>query len=360
MNEHGGNIYKIARANGKAEYLDYSANINPLGLADSVRKAIIDNIDSIIHYPDTEGYAVKEAIAQHYGICHENIVLGNGAVELMYVLGHVLKPRRVVTVAPAFSEYERTAEVCGAKLHHITLEEANGFCVEIPSVLRELERGDLLFLGNPNNPTGTMLERDKLIVLIEAAQRCGATVAMDESFIDFVADSERYTVRHVTREYDNVVVLHSLTKFYAIPGLRLGFAILPTRLVEQVEKGKDPWNVNTLAQAAGCVALTDTMYQERSRRIVAEAKDSLYQAIGEIEGLCPFVPSVNFMLVKITKDGWDAPRLKQAMAEKERILIRDCSQYEGLNQQFFRVAVKSLEENLRLTEALKRVVGENI
>lgn len=360
MNEHGGNIYKMTRHSGVDTYLDYSANINLLGLADSVCKAIVDEIDAIIHYPDTEGFALKEALANHYGLARDMIVLGNGAVELMYVLGHVLRPRRVLTVAPAFSEYERTAEVCRAEIVYITLDEANGFRIVGEQIAGRLQEGDLLFLGNPNNPTGTMLTQEEIVPIVEAARSCGATVAVDESFIDFVIDSARYTMRHLVKAYDNLIVLHSLTKFYAIPGLRLGFAIAPTKLARLLERGKDPWNVNTLAQAAGCAALGDGVYQVRSRAVVAEEKKWLYQAVAKIDGLEPLAPSVNFMLVKITKRGLDAPRLKERMAEKAHILIRDCSQYEGLDGRFFRVAVKSHEENLRLAEALKRVVGEMI
>lgn len=360
MNEHGGNIYKMARDSGDVVYLDYSANINPLGLAESVRRAITDNLESIIHYPDTEGFALKTAIADRYGSARESIVLGNGAVELMYVLGHVLRPRRVLTVAPAFSEYERTADVCGAELRHIALDEADGFCITAKRIAGELQNQDMLFLGNPNNPTGTMLKREEIIPIVDAAQMCGAVVVVDESFIDFVADSEKYTMRHLTKEYDNLVVIHSLTKFYAIPGLRLGFAIAPQDIAERMECGKDPWNVNTLAQAAGCAALCDTEYQRRSRSFVAEEKDRLYRIIAEIEGLEPLMPSVNFILVKIKTDNLDATGLRKIMAERERILIRDCSRYEGLDRRFFRVAVKSHEENMRLTEALKRVVGETV
>ncbi len=361
MHEHGGNIYKIARQNSHtSEYLDYSANINPLGLAESVRSAIIDGIDSIIHYPDTEGFALKQAIAKHYRIDRNTITLGNGAVELMYVLGHVIRPRRVLTVAPAFSEYERTAEICDAPICYLPLTESNGFRVDAETAVRELMAGDLIFLGNPNNPTGTMMSRDDLIPIIKKAKNCGAIVAVDESFIDFVEDGEDYTVRYLTTDYDNLVVFHSLTKFYAIPGLRLGFTVSCSALRAKLEWGKDPWNVNSLAQIAGCVALSDTVYQERSRALVRKEKNDLYRMVQTIEGLEPFYPSVNFMLIKITKKGLTAEKVKQMMAEKEQILIRDCSKYEGLSDAFIRVAVKNHEQNMRLIEGLKRVVGEMI
>ncbi|MBQ8682211.1 MAG: threonine-phosphate decarboxylase [Selenomonadales bacterium] len=360
-NEHGGNIYKMARQSaGSAEYLDYSANINPLGLADSVRSAIINKIGSIIHYPDTEGFALKEAIAGHYGIAYETITLGNGAVELMYVLGHVLSPKRVLTAAPAFSEYERTAEICGAPIRYIQLDEDKGFRIDAEAAARELKAGDLMFLGNPNNPTGMMLRREEITIILKKAKACGAAVAVDESFIDFVKLSEQYTVRHLTAEYDNLIVLHSLTKFYAIPGLRLGFAVSCPQLRAKLEWGKDPWNVNSLAQEAGCAALRDDRYQEESRMLVNREKDHLYRALQSIEGLLPFPPSVNFMLVKITKDGLTAGQVRQLMAEREQILIRDCSAYEGLSERFIRVAIKSHEQNLKLIEGLKRVVGELI
>jgi len=360
--EHGGNLYKAIRqkgSNGK-EFLDFSANINPLGLADSVRKMLLDSLECIIHYPDADAHDLKQAIAQFYNIEEKRITAGNGAVELLYILCHIVKPRRVLVTAPTFSEYERAARACGAVIDYCYLSEDTGFAIDVQDIAARIPDSGIIFIGNPNNPTGTLLSNCQLEYLCKTANHHNSIVVIDESFIDFLPDDSSYTCRHMLTAYPNLVIIHSLTKFYAIPGLRLGFAVAAPRLTALLHAGKDPWNVNALAQNAGVIAIQDSHYRTKSQEFMLKAKDDLYADLLTVPGLKPFSPSANFILVNIADTGLTATRLKQLMFQ-QNILIRDCSNYPGLSPAYIRLAVKLPAQNRILVKTLKQViVGDSL
>lgn len=354
---HGGNVHAWARAGGSSvdSVLDFSANINPLGLAGSVQQAIDQSIKLIVHYPDAEAALLKAAISSYYNVDVEAITAGNGAVELLYVLAHTLRPKRVLIPAPSFSEYQRAARAADAEVEYAYLSPANNFAVDIDAICNRLHHVDMVFIGNPNNPTGTLLPRSALERLVSAAGQAGVLVVIDESFIDFISDGHAYTCRPLLTQYDNLVIVHSLTKFYAIPGLRLGFALSNPRLAGRLHAAKDPWNVNLIAQAAGVAALSDQCYQETSRQVVECEKKILYAGLQALTGLKPFLPSVNYILIDIAATGQTAARLQQTLAE-QGILIRDCSNYPGLSPYYIRVAVKLHEQNKMLLMRLEQAV----
>jgi threonine-phosphate decarboxylase len=356
--EHGGNLYAaIRKAGGSfAEILDFSANINPLGLSKKIRETLHESLESIIHYPDAQGFALKQAISQQYRVSTEYITIGNGAVELMYVLCHMIKPKRILVTAPTFSEYERAARACGAMIEYFNLNESTDFDIDVQGMTKRLSGIDVIFICNPNNPTGQLLENTQIEPLLLAAKKQNTYVVVDESFIDFLPDDSIYTCRSFLEHYDNLIIVHSLTKFYAIPGLRLGFSLASFKVTNLLHEGKDPWNVNTLAQNAGVAALGDHMYQVESKEFIAKIKIELYNNLLEIDGLKPYLPSVNFILINIKKTQMTAEELRQAMAT-HNILIRDCSNYPGLSSQYIRVAVKRPEQNIRLVETLEKVIG---
>lgn len=354
---HGGNVHAWARAGGGSvnNVLDFSANINPLGLAGSVQQAIDQSIKLIVHYPDAEAILLKDAISSYYNVDIEAITAGNGAVELLYLLTHTLRPKRVLIPAPSFSEYQRAARAADAEVEYAYLSPTNHFAIDIDAICSRLPHVDMVFIGNPNNPTGTLLPRSALERLVSAAGQAGVFVVIDESFIDFISDGQAYTCRPLLTQYDNLVILHSMTKFYAIPGLRLGFALSNPRLAARLHAAKDPWNVNLIAQAAGVAALSDQDYQERSRQVIACEKKVLYGGLQAITGLKPFLPSVNYILIDIAATGQTAARLRQTLAE-QGILIRDCSNYPGLSPYYIRVAVKLHEQNKMLLKHLEQAV----
>ena len=354
---HGGNIYAAARDSGlaAADFLDFSANINPLGLSPQVRTALVAAMDSVVCYPDPDAVALKTVIADTYQVPGECIETGNGAVELIYLLCRALSPRRVLLPAPTFGEYEGATRAAGLPVSRISLFAGANFIPDIAAISTALQPGDLLFFCNPNNPTGVIMTREQLEPLIEQAAKIGAHIVIDESFIDFRPAERGESCRNLVGRYRSVSVLHSLTKFLAVPGLRLGFLLAEPALVQRLELLRDPWNVNVMAQAAGVAGLQDAVYRQETVRLVSREKDAMREQLQTIQGIKVLPPSVNFVLVELNATGWTAERLQQRLWQ-ERILIRNCASFSGLSDRYIRLAVKQPAENRRLIGLLKKIM----
>lgn len=351
--QHGGNVYEAARKQGGslADFLDFSANINPLGLAVGVRSALAKAIDSVVCYPDPEAIDLKQAIADCYEVREETVAVGNGAVELIYLLCRALAPNRVLLPAPTFGEYSAGARAAGLRTEFFALDAGSGFRLDTAKAGRMLRRNDLLFVCNPNNPTGTVLARTELMPLLAAAESCGAWIAVDESFIDFRPQREE-TCKPLLNQFACLIVLHSLTKFLAVPGLRLGFALARPELVQRLRLLHDPWNVNVMAQAAGVAGLADRDFRRRTVELVQTENCYLFEEFQYLPGCRPLPPSVNYMLADIGATGWNAARLQAALLP-HRILVRDCGSFSGLSSSYIRVAVKNRDANQRLVQTIK-------
>lgn len=357
--DHGGNVYAVARLTGAApgSLLDYSANINPLGLPPAARAAVEDALAGVVHYPDAEAAALKEAIARRYAVDPGIITCGNGAAELLYVLCHMRPPRRVLVAAPTFSEYERAARAAGAAIEYHTLSAADGFALDPAAFAARLPGIDIAFLCTPNNPTGRLLPRAAAEEIIAAAAARGALVVVDESFLDFCPDADAHTCRPLLAKYSNLLIIQSLTKFYAIPGLRLGFMLAHPDIGGLLDRGKDPWNVNSLAQVAGVAALAAEDYRAASLAAIPAARDGLFAALAALPGVRPFPAAANFILADIAGTGLTAAALRQAILPAG-LLIRDCANYPGLSPDYIRLAVKLPDDNRRLLAALGQVLKE--
>lgn len=346
--EHGGNIYQE-----NSIWIDFSANINPLGMSPLVRQALIDHIDDIVHYPDPEGRELKKALHQHYGIPYDRIVLGNGAAELFYLYMHTFRPRRVVLPVPSFSEYEKAALAVGAEIGYFYLHPNEQFTIHWEQLRRSVMGADCIILGNPNNPTGNLICAAELTDFVAYCHRIGTAVLIDESFLDFRIDEAQYTCKNLPAYYDNVFIIRSLTKFFAIPGLRLGFAVVPLCKKTALESNKDVWNTNILAQLAGIAALKDKKYQRNTIEYIEKTKNILYNSLKSIHKLRIFMPSVNFILFKNISKKVSTKELVFIL-RKEKILIRECNNYPGLDDSFVRIAVRKQEDNEKLVNAIKK------
>ncbi len=357
--QHGGNVYAAIRnfGGGFSNFLDFSANINPLGLSNKVQGALLEAMNAVTAYPDPDAIALKQAISDYYRVPAEWIETGNGAVELIYLLCRILQPARVLIPAPTFSEYEAAARAAGLTVEKAPLERAGGFVPSITDLSARLQPGDLLFLCNPNNPTGVVLTRQELEPLIKKAATVGAHILVDESFNDFRLTAEAESCRTFIAGNPSVIILHSLTKFLAVPGLRLGFLLGRPELVEQMKWLRDPWNVNVMAQAAGVAGLTDEKYCRDTVALVDCEKERMRQGLQAIPGLTVFPPSVNFVLAELCDTGWNAEQLQDELI-KHRILIRNCANFSGLSSQYVRVAVKSPAENQRFLTAIAGIMDK--
>ncbi len=345
--EHGGNIHKALRqlANGHRRILDFSANINPLGPPEWFRPLISSHLESLVHYPDPENRELIKAIADHQGIAEDQVVVGNGTTELLYLITRVLPAKRAVIPVPSYIDYVRAARLGGLAVTTFAMTEANDFTLDCQALHAILRTGDLAIIATPNNPTGQTVDRDSLLALIGNCPDCYFLI--DEAFLDFQEGAHSLGGRTA-----NVLTLNSMTKFYGVPGLRLGYATLPLALARPMRENLPPWTVNSLAQAVGAKALGDREYQERSRRVCEALRQELERELAEFPQLKVYPSAANYLFVKIEKGG-DSEGLAAFCLERG-IMIRRCDNYDGLDRSFFRVAVRSRRENKELVEVLRR------
>ncbi|PIE55664.1 MAG: threonine-phosphate decarboxylase [Desulfobulbus propionicus] len=344
---HGGNVWQTARTLGVRpdELLDFSASINPLGQPSALRRVLLDQLGLLQHYPDPDGDQAMAALETFTGLQRSQLVLGNGTSALLFALTRELACSRALIVSPGYIDYRTASSRAGLEICCMVLGEEQGFCLDTRRLARVCRPGDLVFIGQPNNPTGTMVERCRLLELCAAHPRTWFVV--DEAFAGFV---EQYS--SVAGELANIIVLASLTKLYAIPGLRLGYLAGPEQVCSAVRRQLAPWSVNTLAQAAVVTCLADRDFQHRSVVRVRKLREQLEAGLDRLQLFTRFPSSANFVLLKLRAGKGTAAALAARLLDHARIMIRPCADYDGLDGRFVRVAVRTEAENHQLLEAL--------
>lgn len=355
---HGGNTVRASRKYGlpAREFIDFSANINPLGPSRQAVKAIIESLELISSYPDPDCSDLRSDLAKYLDVDEECLLMGNGAAELIYLLVRVVNIRKALIPVPTFSEYGLAVKCQGGHVQEIHMEENSFFKLPLEKVLSSLEGTDILFLCNPNNPTGNLIDIHTMEKILDKAAGSGVMVVVDEAFMDFVPGRERYSVMSMAGKKENLAVLYSLTKFFGIPGLRLGAIAASRDLIARMNASKDPWNVNILAQAAGLAGLKDWEYIQATNTLVRDEREFLMRYLAEIQGLKPLPGAANFILVRVAGSGLTSDELTDRMG-REGILVRDCKGFGGLDGRYIRIAVKSRRENEKLIGALKLIIG---
>ncbi len=343
--KHGGDIYGIKRRY-KKEIIDFSANINPLGLPSHIKKTIYKHFNRILHYPDPKAKDLTQKIAKYWKIDNENILVGNGSVELIYLIVSVYKPETTLIPTPSFCEYERAAKSINSKLQFFKLKERENFGFTAID-----KKSDVLFLCNPNNPTGNLVINHYQRVVKSGHK----LVVIDEAFMDFLPDQKNHTLIWRAINCKKIVVLRTLTKFFALPGLRIGYLVAHKETIKKLKQHQPPWNTNSLAQLAAGLILNDKKYIKNTYALIERERNFLFKQLVNIKGLKPYPSVANFMLIKIEKTGLTSKILKELLLKKG-VYIRDCSNFRNLNDKYIRVAVRSHGENLKLVKALGEVV----
>ena len=278
------------------------------------------------------------------------VLIGNGSTQLIYLLCAALRPRTALLVGPAFSEYANALALGGANVHQFTLTDADGFQFSLQQFMTAWDKDcDIVFLATPNSATGQLIPKTALETIARVALKRKTVVVIDEAFIDFV---EAESVKMLVRENPYVIVLRSLTKYFALPGLRLGYLFGETRRVAQLAAYQEPWSVNAPALSVALACLKDAGFTRKTQRWLEQERKFLSERLAAIEGLRPFASRANFLLVKIDENRTDALQLRSFLSQK-KILIRVCNSFTGLGGDYFRVAVKRRRDNVRLLAALK-------
>ncbi|MBI5252597.1 MAG: cobyric acid synthase [Desulfomonile tiedjei] len=350
--KHGGNLAHLSSTSGIArdKIVDFSANINPLGLPEWFRSVVSSVLESVVHYPDPENASLISAVSRRYGIDVNEAIVGNGSTEIVHLLTRVLNAKRAVIPAPTYSDYEEAASNARLDVLKFYLPESEDFMLDLNRLQSELRGDEIVFLCNPNNPTGRLLDSVEIRSFAEANP--SSTFIVDEAFGDFVQNFDSLTKDRP----NNVVVLLSLTKIFAIPGLRLGAAVADSSVVRAVRDLQPSWSVNTIAQAVGEAALNDSEYVEASREFVCEPRSELRAELESLPGLKVYPGVANFLLLRIDRNDLNAVELARRTLQYG-IAVRVCANFGGLDGRFFRVAVRTPEENKQLLEALKKALG---
>jgi threonine-phosphate decarboxylase len=369
MRAHGGNIYRFAERLGirENEVIDFSASINPLGVPRSVLSAVGEQMKYLFNYPDPDTKRLSLKIAEHIGVSPDSVLCGNGSTELIYLIVRALRPKKILVPAPTFSEYERACETISrggvtppvpwSGIEYFFLKKENAFDVDagefISAMIGAMNDSrftvhdsrpfDMAFLCNPNNPTGRLIKRDDMLKIADAARDLKCLLVVDEAFIDFCPGA---SIADQVGANPYLIVLRSLTKMYALSGLRIGYAVMPLSYLDAVGEAKEPWTVNSLAQTAGVAALDDWAYRTESFAVIEKEKKALEHGFDRM-GISYLPSAANYYLLRMEKAG----ELSARLAEK-RILVRDCSNFIGLDSSYIRVAVKSENDNRQLLEEI--------
>ena len=349
--EHGGRVYEAARRWGiePHQVLDFSANINPLGPPQGVLSAISNALTptSLRVYPDAQAFV--SAIANKHRLMPDEIVSGSGAASLVFAVLHAISPKRVLMLEPAFVEYSRACKAVKAEITTPLLTEEEAFTPNFASLARAVKERqfDLMILNSPHNPTGALYPRDALLSLVDAAEEHNTAVLLDEAFIDY-ASQESLVSLATTKSH--LIVLRSLTKFYATPGIRIGYTVSTAELAAKVKGQIDPWSVSTVALEAGCAALAADEFGTESCRVNTIAREEFASALRSI-GLKVLPSAANFLLAKLPHGSGGG---LQSWLESEWILIRRCDSFHGLSDEFIRVAVRSSSDNQRLVSLIEK------
>ncbi len=337
---HGGDIYR------NDIELDFSVNINPFGAPESVKKALMLAAGKIENYPDINCEKLRKALAVKLGVKEDLIIFGNGASELFNAITFALRPEKVLIAEPAFSGYRRAALAAGSDVISYRLPEENDFALD-EGILSEInDETDLVFIADPNNPNGKTAYRELVEKILKRALEKKAAVVLDECFITLSGRAADDSFIKRTDEFPNLCVVRSFTKTYAIPGVRLGYMLSSDEeLRKKIQLGLGEWNVSVLAQEAGLAALDEDDYLEKSIEYIKKERNCLIEELGKIGYNC-IDSDADFIMFKGEK-GLD----RKLLASK--ILIRNCSDYEGLGEGWYRIAVKKHDDNLKLINAIR-------
>ena len=355
---HGSDIEKICDYYhlNKEDIVKFGANINPLGLSASVKKEIAENVDLFSSYPDRDYVSLRNTISEYCRIPAEFILPGNGSSELISLLIQERAPKHTLILGPTYSEYSRELSFSGSTQEYYHLQEERDFFLDIDDLCKTLENGyDFLILCNPNNPTSSAITQNELRKLIAFCAKHNIFVMIDETYVEFAPDINEITAVPLTQEFTNLMVLRGVSKFYAAPGMRLGYGVTGNMdFLAKMREKQTPWSLNSLGAYAGELMFKDQEYIQKTRNLILSERDKLYKELKEIPTYKVYPAYANFILLKIQKTGLTSSDAFEACI-KEGLMIRDCASFQCLDGEFIRFCIMMPEDNARLLNVLKQL-----
>lgn len=352
---HGSDLEKIQEIYGinKDEIVSFSANVNPLGVSPLLRSTLASHIDAITSYPDREYTSLRNSIANYCGTDAANVIVGNGSTELISLFIQIEHPKKALIIGPTYSEYEREISLGGGTTLYYPLQESDNFHLDIDDFITHLNESiDLLVICNPNNPTSSCITRSEMRHILDACKRHDIYVMVDETYVEFADNMDEISSVPLTNDYNNIVILRGTSKFFAAPGLRLGYAITGNLdLIKAINTRKNPWTINSLAVVAGEIMFSDTDYIKKTKALISSERARIYKLLKEHPDFKAYEPSGNFILVRILRDDLTSQDLFD-QAIRQKMMIRDCSTFPFLDNKYIRFCIMNPEDNDRLLSCL--------
>lgn len=352
---HGSDLEKIEQCFGikKESIISFSANVNPLGISYRLRRELPQHIDAISGYPDREYTALRKAIGEYIHTDYQNILVGNGSTELISLVTQILHPKKALIVGPTYSEYEHEISLKGGRSHYFRLKESEDFSLNTDALCNALTPDmDLLVICNPNNPTSSQLPRKTMRSILDDCKEKGIFVMVDETYVEFSECMEEITSIPLAQYYNNIIILRGISKFFAAPGLRLGYAVCGNQpLMREIEHYKNPWTINTLASIAGEIMFHDTEYMDDTRQLISAERSRICNILKDYPEIKFYTPHANFVLLRILKEDITSEALFE-QAIRQGLMIRDCSSFPFLDNKYIRFCFMNPKDNDALLDVL--------
>jgi len=349
---HGANVDNMAKKFGKNEndIIDFSSNVNPHIISD-LGKYVLEGLEKSRSYPDINYTNLRNNISDYIKVDSELIIPGNGATEIIYLLMKSIK-RRLAILNPTFSEYGRGAKLNNLEIIDFHLKEENNFSIDLDEIQKNMDKFDSLFVCNPNNPNGKVKDLNELLDLMIENDKL---LIVDETFMEFVGEEEKYSLINKIEQTPNLFILKAVTKFFGMPGLRLGYGVTSNKqIIKNIYEYKEPWTINSFAENLSNYLFKDKEYINGSKDYYINERKFMLEELRKISGLKVYDTDTNFVLIKLDDD--EANSLKLELFEKYNILIRDASNFIGLDKSYIRVAIKSHNDNKVLIESLRKIL----
>lgn len=357
---HGSDLEKIAEYYQipPEEIIKFGANVNPLGVSEKIKEKLSSHLDIISAYPDRNYTSLKIAISEYCGVSPSCIAVGNGSTELISLLIRQRRSKKALVLGPTYSEYQHELQLSGGEIYEYTLKECEDFQLNTRDFLRAIETGtDLIIICNPNNPTSSAVRQEELKKILSEAEKRNIFVMIDETYIEFAPDLSEITAVPLTAEYNNLIVIRGVSKFFAAPGLRFGYGITSNReFLQFLLTHQNPWSLNSIGAFAGELMLQDHEYIKKTRQLICQERDRLFSLLQRMSNVKTYKPSGNFILVRLMKTGITSFDIFEA-AIKEKMMIRDCASFQALEGEYIRFCIMLPEDNDRLMRCLAAQLG---
>lgn len=342
----------------KEDIISFSANVNPLGISPLLRKTLSEKLDVITSYPDREYTALRKCIGNYVKTDFQNIIVGNGSTELISLFIQLKRPKKALILGPTYSEYEREISLGGGTSLYFPLKESENFQLNWNDLKMQLnEQIDLLVICNPNNPTSTAITQKEMREILDCCKQHDIFVMVDETYVEFALQDDKITSIPLTESYNNLIILRGISKFFAAPGLRLGYAVTgDADLLKAINTRKNPWTINSLAEAAGTLMFTDTDYIEQTRSLIATEREKALQRLGSFSSVKVYPPVANFVLFQILDDKITSEDIF-AHAIHQHMMVRDCSTFPFLGSKYVRFCFMEAKSNEKLLTCLGELLA---